>query len=264
LKLYLGVKFYEHLAGRYSLGPSQYHDKEETLLNNPCLSPNQLLGSVSYLDVQMDDVALSNWLLNKARSMGVEVVPDSHVESITLDGRVLFSDGSEKRYSKVINACGPWAAKLFADSKIQSDVQLTLVRGSHLLVNRVIENPIVFQVPEDERIVFILPQGDKVLIGTTEVVHSLGEKITTSQAEIEYLLNAVNGKLRDSIKLADIIGTYSGIRPIVCSRHKISNVSAANRESSLESIGKVVGIFGGKWTSAVRLGRSVADLVMSK
>jgi glycerol-3-phosphate dehydrogenase len=107
LKLYLGVKLYEWLAGQYSLGRSQYHSAKETLEHNPVLSSDGLLGAVSYIDVQMDDRNLSEWLIRKAESLGVLFRNGTPIQRIEIDGSVELITGEVVRHMKVINACGP-------------------------------------------------------------------------------------------------------------------------------------------------------------
>lgn len=264
LKLYAGVKLYEYLAGNYSLGPSRYHNKEETLFFNPLLNPDDLLGSVSYLDVQMDDVALSDWLMRKARSLNVEVIDNTLVERITPEGLVQLCDNEIKRFDRVVNACGPWASRLLSDSKIQSQHRLVLVKGSHLIIDRKIDYPLVIQVAIDGRIIFMLPLTDRALIGTTESVHDIDEKIFCNQSEVEYLLKSINEVVKNKIEPDEIVGSFAGVRPIMSKANVVGDVSSARRNSCIERINNIVNVFGGKWTSGMRLGQTVAEEVFSK
>lgn len=154
LKLYLGAKLYEWLAGKYSLGRSEYHSKAETLKLNPELSPAGLLGSVSYVDVQMNDSGLSGWLISKAESVGVVIQSNTHIENIGTDGLITKANGESIKFMKIVNACGPWAKQLIDSSRVDSSFDLALVKGGHRFLNRELSNPLVIQVPADSRIVF--------------------------------------------------------------------------------------------------------------
>jgi glycerol-3-phosphate dehydrogenase len=77
LQLYIGTKIYDLLSGKNSLGRSRYHSAKETLENNPILSPDGLLGAVSYIDVQMDDRSLSEWLIKKTKAQGIIIRTES-------------------------------------------------------------------------------------------------------------------------------------------------------------------------------------------
>ena len=65
---YLGVKFYQWLAGSMSLGSSSYFDKVETLKELPELKSEGLLGAVSYLDVVFDHEKVSRVLIDELLS----------------------------------------------------------------------------------------------------------------------------------------------------------------------------------------------------
>jgi glycerol-3-phosphate dehydrogenase len=262
LKLYAGVKLYEYLAGNYSFGPSEYHNRKATLLANDCLSSDGLLGSVSYFDVQMDDVGLSKWLVKRAYSLGVIILDHTCVCKLSPDGAVILSDGRKITFDKIVNACGPWAAKILAESCIKSNYILAPVKGSHIIVGRSISNPIVIQVPEGNRIVFMLPCRNQTLIGTTEVVHNIKNKITCSDQEVSYLISVVNSVLHEPLSVTEVLDKYAGVRPIVSTEAEISKLSKASRDSVFERHGRVVSVFGGKWTSGMRLGETVANIVM--
>jgi glycerol-3-phosphate dehydrogenase len=120
LRLYLGVKVYEWLAGQYSLGRSQYHSPKETLEHNPARSPEGLLGAVSYIDVQIDDRNLSEWLIRRAESPGVIIRNRTPVQRIETDGSVELINVEVVRHTKIINAFGPWIKELNDRSSINS------------------------------------------------------------------------------------------------------------------------------------------------
>jgi glycerol-3-phosphate dehydrogenase len=262
LKLYLGVKVYEWLAGQYSLGRSQYHSTKETLEHNPALSPEGLLGAVSYIDVQMDDRNLSEWLIRRAESLGVMIRNGTPVRRIETDGSVELINGEEVRHIKIVNACGPWVKELSDRSSINSAYSLALVKGSHLVVDRLLTNPIVVQVPSDGRIVFAIPLGSNTLIGTTEVTHKISDQISCSDHELSYLINAVNSVLNRKISPIEVKQSYSGVRPIVSAKTSLDDLSKATRDSAIETIGNLTNVFGGKWTSAMRLGQKVSDQIL--
>ena len=261
-KLYMGAKLYEWLAGQNSLGMSRYHNHGETLALNPALSPKGLLGSVSYIDVQMDDYALSEWLLKRAESNGVVIHNNEPIKQIGTDGSIAKANGETIKFTKVVNTCGPWAKQLVDDSWINSAYSLALVKGSHLFVNRELKNPIVVQVPEDGRIVFALPHEDKALIGTTELRHEISDRIMCSEQEVNYLIKTVNSVLVNKIEPHEISSTYAGVRPIVSKKQTINALSKATRESATETIDNLTNVFGGKWTSAMRLGKTVSDQIL--
>jgi glycerol-3-phosphate dehydrogenase len=259
----LGAKFYEWLAGKNSLGISKYHSKVETLRLNPELSAVGLLGSVSYIDVQMNDIGLSEWLLKRAESVGVVVQTNTRVQSISTNGSITISNGESIKFTKVVNTCGPWAKQLLDDSRVNTAFKLALVKGSHLFVDCELSNPLVIQVPEDGRIIFAMPCEGKMLIGTTELKHEISHPIICSDQEVNYLLDAVGSILNKKLYTVDVIKNYAGVRPIVSSNQNIKELSKANREAAIETINNLTNVFGGKWTSAMRLGKIVSNQIIN-
>ncbi len=262
LKLFLGVKIYEWLACSNSLGESQYHSRKQTLALNPVLCSDGLMGSVSYIDVQMDDRGLSEWLMRKAKSVGVVIQENTPIKRVGLDGSITRVDGKEIKYDKVVNACGPWAKKLIDDSDLRSEYSFALLKGSHILIDRFLANPLVVQIPENDRIVFALPHNGRTLIGTTELKHEISDQINCSEQELMYLINAASSVFAEKLKTNEVAEVYAGLRPIVSTELKVEALSRATRESTIETIGNLTNVFGGKWTSAMRLGNTVSEKIV--
>ena len=253
--LYFGVKLYDILAGKSSLGKSHFYSIKETLEKNPILRKDNLLGSVSYWDVQMDDNKIMSSMIKDLNKCGITVYENFKIDKIGLDGHI-FSNDKIIEFDFIINACGPWANELLNNSKIKSNFLLQHIRGSHLLLDKKINNPLCLQNISDNRIIFMLPFKGKSILGTTEVVHNIKNKIKCSLSEMKYLLKILNDYTEERVYQKEIVSSYSGIRPII--RKKISqNFSKSSREAALEIKGKLLNIYGGKWTSSKSLAESV-------
>ena len=260
--LYSGATLYQWLAGRFSVGKSRLHSVREVTEAFPGLNPNGLCGAVSYCDVVMNDEFLAQKLVNEATHQGVTLREHTVISRIQTTG-VLDVNGTLREFDHVINAAGPWASLLLAQSNISSVFELEHVRGSHLILKANLKQALVFQIAADQRIVFAIPIGQgRTLFGTTEHAHDLAEPIVCSDQEIDYLLAIYNQYMTHQIDRSDIESTYSGVRPIVRRRSEsLSNLSAASRDSEIEIIDQLINVFGGKWTSARRLGSHVASLI---
>ena len=66
----------------------------------------------------------------------------------------------------------------------------------------------------------------------------------------------------EKLKINEVAEAYAGVRPIVSSEQKVESLSKANRESTIETIGNLTNVFGGKWTSAMRLGNMVSEKII--
>jgi len=255
LTLRLGLIAYDLFAGSRRLGWHRWLSRGELRKRAPELRPEGLIGGFSYFDGQMDDRALGLWALDRARAKGVELREHTPVERVDTHGTVSLA-GRQEKFDFVVNVAGPWAARLLEDSAISSVHRLDLVRGSHLVVRRRIRYGYLLQSPEGGRICFALPYRDQTLIGTTEVRQTLEEPIACSEAERDYLLRMYNGFLQPALSASDIVETFSGVRPLIASLER--TISEASREYALERQGRLLTVFGGKWTTARSLGQKVA------
>tara|TARA_X000000950_G_scaffold136444_1_gene169634 strand:+ start:10031 stop:11104 length:1074 start_codon:yes stop_codon:yes gene_type:complete len=258
--LFAGVKLYEFLAGKFSLGKSKFHGRKNTLQLNKSLRSEGLIGSVSYVDVQMDDEAISAKLLAKAERMGVKIIDNTEVTNFDLAGKV-ETDSHSIKYDFIVNACGPWVKASLDKNKINTKYEIEHVRGSHIIVNKKISNPLVLQNPSDKRIIFMLPIKEGTLIGTTEIKHDLAKPIECSKAEQKYLIDNANNFIQEPLDAGNVISNYSGVRALVSQGEK--NLSSINRDSAIELNGKLINVFGGKWTSGLSLGKKVANLIQN-
>ncbi|MEO8038598.1 MAG: glycerol-3-phosphate dehydrogenase/oxidase [Betaproteobacteria bacterium] len=253
-----GLSAYDLLAGRQRLGWHRWTSATELLERVPGLNRNGLRGGYVFLDGQMDDRALGLWMLAKLRSAGVVVREHEAVLRVATTGSVITASGEES-FDRIVNAAGPWAAALLDASGIDSRYRLDPVRGSHLLVDRVLATGFLLQSPDDGRVCFVLPWQGRTLIGTTEVRQTLGEPIACSEAERDYLLRLHNASLSPALGAADVERTFAGVRPLIAG--SAPDASAVSRESVLERADRLLSVFGGKWTTARALGRKVAEAI---
>ena len=250
-----GLLAYDLLAGSDRLGWHRWLDVGALLARVPGLRREGLRGGYLFFDGQMDDRALGLWALSQVLERGVELRGNVAVMRVDAEGGVTTTAGRET-FDRIVNATGPWADALLSASGIDSAHRLDRVRGSHLVVNRPLDVGLLLQSPDDGRVCFVLPWQGRMLIGTTEVRHGLDEPIACSDSERDYLLRLHNGYLSPELNEQGIAGTFAGVRPLIAgSAH---DTSAVSRESVLERNGRVLTVFGGKWTTARALGMKVA------
>lgn len=251
-----GLLLYGLLAGSAKIAPSRWRSCDEMPRDCPELRRTDLLGAFSFWDAQMDDRALGLWAAEQAANAGVQMHRATLAQSISGDGAVRVA-GSELRFDVVVNAAGPWSEGLLRASGIASRHALDLVRGSHLLLNRPAQHAYLVEVPWERRVCFILPWEGQTLVGTTEVRQSLDEPIACSAEEQAYLLRVYNHYISPAADETQIVARFAGVRPLIRSSR---NPSRATREYALEQHGRVISIFGGKWTTSRALGEQVAGM----
>lgn len=258
LMLKLGLLAYDLLAGKCSLGRHRWLDVADIREQSPQLRDANLRGAYIYFDGRMDDRALGLWALERAMAAGVRLRENTAVEKLDSEGGIAIV-GVRETFDRVVNVAGPWAGELLARSGIASSYRLDLIRGSHLLVPHALNCGFLLQSPDDGRVCFVLPYQSQAMIGTTEVRQTLDEPIACSKQERDYLLNVWNSYFEPQLGTADIAGEFSGLRPLVAGT--AGDARGISRDYEIERSGKLVSVFGGKWTTARALGRRVAQLV---
>jgi glycerol-3-phosphate dehydrogenase len=253
----IGLWLYRFLAGGANIAPHQWLSREQALEASPDLKPDGLLGAYAFWDGQMDDHKLGLWAADQARAAGVTIQEHTPVRTISTGGD-LETDTGRQHFDAIVNVAGPWARKLLDDSGIPAKHLLDLVRGSHLLVDRVCPAAVLAEVRDSKRIAFILPYLGKTLVGTTEERQGLDEPIACSSGEREYLVRFHDSVMNTPLAPGEISSTFAGVRPLLRSA---DDPGKASREYAIERQGRVVTVFGGKWTTARSLGQKVAGVV---
>ena len=241
--LYFGAKLYELLAGKYSVGKTSFLNKDSIQKKIDNLSEH-INSGVSYWDCYMEDKELSKQLVKDLEDLDCDIRENCLINKVKKSGEVEHAQQIDK-FKYVVNCTGPWVNNIL-DSK--SKYEIIPVKGSHLVLNQKINNGFVLQ-NNDGRILFQIPFRDHSIFGTTEIECSLTQAPEITKEETTYLKDVYNVYFKN---MPEIIGSYSGIRPIVKTRNFSIKLS---REDKIEKAGSLINIYGGKWTSAP----SIAD-----
>ena len=255
----LGLLLYDALAGRTNIARHRFLDTT-SVLERVALVPTGLRGAFSYWDAQVDDYALVRTVVASATRDGATIREQTPVDGIARDGDdwvIRTSHGDEQRFDLVINAAGPWMNELLRRNGIESPYTLSLVRGTHVVLERrVSEMGLLLQSTTDRRVFFVLPWKDTTLVGTTEVLQNEPpDLVHPTDEEIDYLIRRFNGYFAEPIAHADIASAFAGVRPLV---GRATNPSAIDRDFRVLRSGNLINVFGGKMTTFMALARKVA------
>lgn len=266
-----GMLLYDMLGGKKSTPRS----KGVSLANSPLsagLKPNYTHG-FSYYDARVDDARLTLANARGAADLGARLMPRTRFVSAQVqDGvwqvQAQGPDGAliTHRARMLINAGGPWVARLLRSIKgVIQKAGVKHVRGSHIVVPRIHDggHAYILQNP-DKRIIFIIPyQGAYSLIGTTDIAVDEFVAPKISDGEIDYLCKAASAYTLKPVKPADVVWTYSGVRPLYDDGG--ADASAITRDYVLElnqtAGAPLLNIFGGKLTTYRRLAEHALEKI---
>lgn len=256
----LGLFLYDHLGGRKRLPPAESVD----LTSHPAGAPlkPEYTRAFAYSDGWVDDARLVILNARDAADRGAEVRTHCEVTALTRAGDHWRIDAGGESFTAraVVNAAGPRVIDLLGRAGEPTAQKMRLVRGSHIVVRKLFDHDeaYFFQLP-DGRIFFAIPyENDFTLIGTTDVDHDAGlDAVKASAEEIAYLCEGASEYFRTPVTPADVVWTYSGVRPLIDDGS--GKPEAATRGYRFEIDGgsdgtaPLLSVFGGKITTYRRL-----------
>lgn len=257
----LGLFLYDHLGGRKRLPGTRTLD----LTRDPegAALKDVYTKGFEYSDCWVDDARLVTLNALDAAERGAIVMTRSPCVSARRDGdrwKVITRSsqtGETRQFDArlIVNAAGPWVADVLRGVTGSNSTRgVRLVKGSHIIVPKFWKGEHAYLVQnKDKRVIFINPyEGDKALIGTTDIPYE-GEAgdVEADEAEVLYLLGAVNRYFKEALTPDDVVATYSGVRSLFDDGQ--GNPSAVTRdyEFDLDETGgaPLLNIFGGKITT---------------
>jgi glycerol-3-phosphate dehydrogenase len=264
----LALLFYDHLAPRKILRPSEAID----LRHHPAgeaLKP-EYKNAFAYSDCRGDDARLVIANLLGAERNGAKILARHRFITARREGNLwhitLKKMAAETPVTltsrALVNTAGPWVADVAGKMNVPVGRKLRLVRGSHIVVPRQWRGDHgYFLQTRDGRMMEAFPyEQDFTLIGTTdEPWDEAPEKVAISDKEIDYMLAEVNEFLRNPVTRAEIVWSYSGVRPLFeTGSGRDGDLSTLTRDYSFEidhaeGQAPALTVFGGKLTTHRRL-----------
>ncbi|MFD4265097.1 glycerol-3-phosphate dehydrogenase/oxidase [Rhodococcus sp. NPDC058481] len=231
----------------------------------PAVRRDGLRGGLLAFDGQLiDDARLVVAIARTAAQHGATVLTRVGAYDVTGTSARLRDEitGEELtiRARSVVNAAGVWAGQ------VDPDIRLKPSRGTHLVLPaQALGNPtaaLTVPIPgETNRFVFALPaQLGRVYLGLTDEAIE-GEIPDVPQAagfEIDFLLDTVNTALGTPLTRADVLATYSGLRPLLdTGEGKTADLS--RNHAVLRSSNGVISVVGGKLTTYRKMAQDAVD-----
>ncbi|QAU32868.1 glycerol-3-phosphate dehydrogenase [Janthinobacterium sp. 17J80-10] len=264
-----GLFLYDHLARRELLPGS----RRIALQAHPAGAPLKagFADGFVYSDGWVDDARLVVANAIDAAERGATILTRTRCVSAVQrsDGWLATLAGADGatitvRARCLVNAAGPWAGQFHQKAlPSQPGRPMRLVKGSHIIVRKLFEHPFAYIFQNaDGRIVFAIPyESDFTLVGTTDIDFQ-GDpgKAAIDSAEIAYLCELCNHYFRKPVAPADIVWTYSGVRPLL--DDGTGPAAALTRDYQLvleDGDAPLLSVFGGKITTYRKLAEEALD-----
>lgn len=239
------------------------------------LEPNLISGrkAVKYYDAELPDndsrfvydfvrLAIASGADARNYTELVAAQQDAQGWQLELSGRA----GTQRARAKVVvNAAGPFAKDVSDLLGAKTNAGLVFSKGIHLILNRKLTEQ--YQVlafwDEQGRLFYVLPMGDRSMIGTTDTrVEDPNTEVTNEDRE--FVLRQINAQLElsEPITLDQVVSERCGVRPLVVEgndKGEVADWHQLSRKHIIEtnSEKKTVTILGGKLTDCLNVGEEV-------
>ncbi|MGB8489570.1 MAG: glycerol-3-phosphate dehydrogenase/oxidase [Bacteroidales bacterium] len=263
-----GLKFYDLLAGRLSLGKSYFIDKKKVLARLPLLKGEGLKGGIVYHDGQFDDSRMAIALAKACVENGATVLNYFRVRDLTKDkagkinGVIAKDLDSGKEYSVrsrlVINATGVFADIILKMDDPGSRPTIRPSQGVHIVLDSSFlrsRSAIMIPRTDDGRVLFAIPWYGKVVVGTTDTpLGTIALEPKALEEEIGFILRNAGKYLSRPPRREDVLSIFAGLRPLAADPDNPEATKEISRRHKITlSRSGLLSVTGGKWTSYRRM-----------
>ena len=268
----IGLWLYDGLSKFSSPKLHKTLNRETLLKEEPGLISEGLRGGIVYYDCMTDDArmtienaidadALGGSVINYVRATQLRKDGERVTGAMAVDQLTPNATPFEIKARVTVNATGPWCddiRHMAGETSI-----LGTSKGVHLVIDSArlpVRHAVVMK--EKKRVVFLIPWGDRTVIGTTDTFYDdKPEVVATDRADAEYLLELANRYYPDAkLTLDDILATWAGLRPLIKPTDVVGSASDVSREHQIYNHPGMITIAGGKLTTYRRMAAEVVDL----
>jgi glycerol-3-phosphate dehydrogenase len=264
-----GMTLYDVLGARRDGGWHGHRSVRATLAHAPALRRKGLRGGLVFHDAVHDDARYVLAVARTAELAGGTIATRAVVEKlIEENGRLagvrirdaLGGGTAVVRPRVVVDATGAWAADP-ASPLSGGSTALLPSRGSHLVVRRErIPSDVGLTIRVPGKVVFLVPWPRHWLIGTTDAPYAGPiDRPNASPDEVTELLEAVNRAMDVDLRQDDLVGTYSGVRPLIAPAEGGTTIKASREHRVAVEPNGLVRVSGGKFTTYRVMARDAID-----
>jgi glycerol-3-phosphate dehydrogenase len=272
-----GLTVYDLLGAAADGGWHRHLTPDEALEATPVLRRQGLLGAFVYHDGMEDDARYTLAVARTARTRGaLPVTRLTAVRAIERGGRiagVTVRDGLDGvefdiLAERVVDATGVWSGRPDGPFPLAgAGPTVRPSRGTHILVPRdriPSAHGLTLRIPG--RVFFLVPWPDRWIIGTTDIDDDgPPDRPVPSAAEVDAILTNVNATLDVNLARSDLVGAYTGLRPLAADPGHPGSTVQASREHRIQTDPNgLVRVEGGKFTTYRRMAAQTVDVALGR
>ncbi|QIP17190.1 FAD-dependent oxidoreductase [Spirosoma aureum] len=269
----IGLALYAFFAGHDSFPKGRWLNKAEALDKMPTLTP-QMHSAVLYYDGQFNDARYALALAHSADEAGAAVVnyftlTDFVRENGQLTQAIvqdqLTGETFPIRATLFLNCTGPFSDSIRLLANPALDRRIRPSKGVHIVLPReTLQSDCAILIPKtaDGRVVFAIPFGDKVFVGTTDNDYTdLKHEPVLEAVEVDYLLDTLRPYLAKTPDKNQVQAGFGGIRPLIVSSRADTKTLLRDHEVEHDSESGLLSLLGGKWTTYRLMAQDAIDRV---
>jgi glycerol-3-phosphate dehydrogenase len=266
-----GLALYDALRGFQRALPWHKHLSQKQINEiAPSLRHDIVTGAIKYFDAQVDDARHTMAVARTAARHGAIIATQVSAESLIREGkRVVGVNALDLVSGKkiaikagaTIMCAGVWSDQLHERFELTPGYHVTMSKGAHIVVpGSAIKSDAGIILKTPVSVLFIIPWGDKWIVGTTDTPYE-GDRAEpfATREDVQYILDQANRVLEPKLQADEIIGVYAGLRPLVAN-NKSATTTKLSREHTVDRpAAGFVSIAGGKYTTYRVMGKDVVD-----
>ncbi len=266
-----GLALYDALRGFQRALPWHKHLSQKQINEiAPSLRHDIVTGAIKYFDAQVDDARHTMAVARTAARHGAIIATQVSAESLIREGkRVVGVNALDLVSGKkiaikagaTIMCAGVWSDQLHERFDLTPGYHVTMSKGAHIVVpGSAIKSDAGIILKTPVSVLFIIPWGDKWIVGTTDTPYE-GDRAEpfATREDVQYILDQANRVLEPKLRADEIIGVYAGLRPLVAN-NKSATTTKLSREHTVDRpAAGFVSIAGGKYTTYRVMGKDVVD-----
>jgi len=267
-----GLALYDVLRGFGRSLPWHKHLSQKQINEiAPSLRPDIILGAIKYFDAQVDDARHTLSVARTAVRHGAIIATRMSADSLIREGKQIIGVNAKDLVSGksiaikatvTVMCAGIWSDALHEKFDLIAGYNVTMSKGVHIVLpGSAIKSAAGIILKTPVSVLFIIPWGDKWIVGTTDTPYT-GDRAEpfANREDVQYIVDQANRVLTPQIKFDEIIGVYAGLRPLVANK-KSSATTKLSREHTVDRPAPgFVSIAGGKYTTYRIMGKDVIDL----